>query len=456
MFKKILSAVVALTLVMGMCSCSESSGAADKGGSSVVTTLPPTRTEPDTNKNEPFQPSGDVVSPTANYQFVPAADKASSDEKFLIGANEFSVELFKKAVEKDLADGGNTLISAESVLFALGMTANGAKGETLKQMQNVLCKDVDTETFNKNMNRLMTNAQNSSDFKFSIANSVWVRNDGKMTLTEQFSKTCKELYNAEMYQAPFDQETAKQMNEWVNNKTNKMIPTIIDQLDAGTASVLLNCIAFEADWENKFDPNDVRENAEFTKPDGSKTNCSMMHSEENLYISDENSQGFIKKYKGGKYAFMAILPNEGVSLAEYVKTLSAEKFAKLYAGKSSDYKVFAAIPKFTYDYSCALNDTLKNMGITNAFDAESADFSAMTESQKLYISDVLHKTHIQLDEQGTKAAAATAVKMDVSGVMPIDENTKIVELDRAFAYAIVDTETGLPVFMGTVCDPSAK
>ena len=456
MFKKILSAVVALTLVMGMCSCSESSGAADKGGSSVVTTLPPTRTEPDTNKNEPFQPSGDVVSPTANYQFVPAADKASSDEKFLIGANEFSVELFKKAVEKDLADGGNTLISAESVLFALGMTANGAKGETLKQMQNVLCKDVDTETFNKNMNRLMTNAQNSSDFKFNIANSVWVRNDGKMTLTEQFAKTCKELYNAEMYQAPFDQETARQMNAWVSDKTNKMIPTIIDRLDASTASVLLNCIAFEADWENKFDPNDVRENAEFTKPDGSKTNCSMMHSEENLYISDENSQGFIKKYKGGKYAFMAILPNEGVSLAEYVKTLSAEKFAKLYAGKSSDYKVFAAIPKFTYDYSCALNDTLKNMGITNAFDDGSADFSAMTESQKLYISDVLHKTHIQLDEQGTKAAAATAVKMDVSGVMPIDENTKIVELDRAFAYAIVDTETGLPVFMGTVCDPSAK
>ena len=190
MFKKILSAVVALTLVMGMCSCSESSGAADKGGSSVVTTLPPTRTEPDTNKNEPFQPSGDVVSPTANYQFVPAADKASSDEKFLIGANEFSVELFKKAVEKDLADGGNTLISAESVLFALGMTANGAKGETLKQMQNVLCKDVDTETFNKNMNRLMTNAQNSSDFKFSIASDSlmsdakrWAQNGQRVILT---------------------------------------------------------------------------------------------------------------------------------------------------------------------------------------------------------------------------------------------------------------------------------
>ena len=458
MFKKILSAVVAMTLVLGMmCSCSESSSTGDNKNSSVVNSLPPTKTEPETPNNGSFTPSEDIVSPTSQYQFLPAADsKISSDEQFLIGANEFSVEFFKNAVKADLENGNNTLVSAESVLFALGMTANGAKGETLKQMLKVLCKDMDIETFNRNMNKLMTSAQNNSEFKFSIANSVWVRDNSNMTLTEQFAKNCKELYNADMFKAPFDDSTAQQMNGWVNEKTNQMIPSIIDSLDDTTAAVLLNCIAFEAEWEHKYTTDDVRKNAEFTRPDGSKTTCEKMYSEENLYISDENSQGFIKKYKGGKYAFMAILPNEGVSLADYVKSMTAEKFAKLYAGRTDEYKVYAHLPKFTYDYSAALNDTLKQMGITDAFDPESADFSAMSETQQLFISEVLHKTHIQLDEDGTKAAAATSVKMDVMGISPMDEKTKIVELDRAFAYAIVDTETGLPVFMGTVCDPSAK
>ena len=456
MFRKIVSAVVALSLVLGMCSCSESSSLLDKDDSSVITTLPPTKTEPDTPNPNAFEPGGNIVSPTADYSFVPAADQASSDEKFLMGANEFSIELFKKSVENDLKNGSNTLISAESVLFALGMTSNGAKGETLKQMQKALCKDLDTETFNKNMNRLITAAKTSSDFRFSIANSVWVKDMQGMTLTGQFAKTCKELYNAELFKAPFDDETKKQINNWVNDKTDKMIPSIIDELEPSTAAVLLNCIAFDAKWEKPYEKKSVTDNKEFTLQDGKTVNCSMMHSKEKLYVSDENAQGFIKNYKGGMYAFMAILPNEGVSLSDYVKSLTAEKFAKLYASKSEAYNVFAKMPKFKYDYGKNLNDTLKQMGITDAFDEGSADFSGMTEQQKLFISNVFHKTHIEVDEEGTKAAAATAVTMDVSGAYMAEDNDKYIDLDRPFAYAIMDTETGLPVFMGTLCDPTAN
>lgn len=445
MLKKFISAVIAISLVMGMCSCSDSS--------TTETKKNPTASQ--SASGEPFKPGEDVVSPTAAYQFVPAAD-ISSDEKFLIGANEFSVDLFRNTVMKDLENGKNTLVSPESVLFALGMTSNGAKGDTLKQMQSVLCKDVDTDTFNKNMNKLMTSAQSSSDFKFSIANSVWVKDMQGMTLTEQFARSCKQMYNAEMFKAPFNDETLKQMNNWVNEKTDKMIPKIIDEFGDDTAAVLLNCIAFDAKWEKPYEKKDVVENREFNLQSGKKVNCSMMHSEEKLYVSDDKSQGFIKNYKGGKYAFMAILPNEDVSLSDYVKSMTAQSFAKMYAGKTTQYQVHASVPKFKYDYSAKLNDTLKQMGITDAFDGEKADFSGMTEQQKLFISNVLHKTHIELDEEGTKAAAATAVTMDVSGALPAKEDIKEIRLDRPFAYAIMDTQTGLPVFMGTVCDPTAN
>ena len=231
-------------MVMGMCSCSEqSSGSEPQPGSQIVQ---PSEPKP-TQQPSSFEPTKDMLNPTADYQFVAASD-VSSDEKFLIGANEFSVNLFKTSVAKDLADGKNTLVSPESVLFALGMTQSGAKGETLKQMQKVLCGDLDTETFNKNMNKLMTSASKSDDFKFGIANSVWVRDMQDMTLTEQFAKNCKQMYNAELFKAPFNDDTLKQMNNWVSDKTDKMIPSILDNLEPSTAAVQPNCIAHDAQW----------------------------------------------------------------------------------------------------------------------------------------------------------------------------------------------------------------
>ncbi|MBQ3936098.1 MAG: serpin family protein [Ruminococcus sp.] len=449
MIKKFISAVIAITMVMGMCSCSEqSSGSEPQPGSQIVQ---PSEPKPTQQPSE-FKLTKDMLNPTADYQFVAASD-VSSDEKFLIGANEFSVNLFKTSVARDLADGKNTLVSPESVLFALGMTQSGAKGETLKQMQKVLCGDLDTETFNKNMNKLMTSASKSSDFKFGIANSVWVRDMQDMTLTEQFAKNCKQMYNAELFKAPFNDETLKQMNRWVNDKTDSMIPEIIEEFGADTAAVLLNCIAFDAEWKEGYEKSDLNENGEFTLKSGEKAKCTMMSSLEDHYIRDDNAEGFIKRYKGGKYGFMAILPDEGVNLADYVRSLTAEKFSRLYSSSGEYGFINAVIPKFKYDYSSSLNDAMKQMGITDAFDADKADFSGMTDGQKMYISKVAHKTVIDVNENGTKAAAATEVGMDVSGALPMPEHT--VSLNRPFAYAIVELETGMPVFMGTVCNPNA-
>ena len=244
----------------------------------------------------------------------------------------FSVELFKNTVLEDLKKGQNTLVSPESVLFAMGMVSNGANGETLRQMQKVLCKDLDTDTFNKNMNKLISDADKSEAFKFRIANSLWVKDTENLTLSEQFAKNCKELYNADMFKAPFNDETIRQINDWVNKKTDKMIPEMIKQFGENTGAVLLNCIAFDAKWENPYEKNDV--NREQRVHSGGRQKGKLLLDEQRGkgYVRDENAQGFIKNYKGGKYAFMAILPdNDGVTLSDYVKSLTADKFAKLYS-----------------------------------------------------------------------------------------------------------------------------
>lgn len=172
----------------------------------------------------------------------------------------------------------------------------------------------------------------------------------------------------------------------------------------------------------------------------------MLNGEEREYVGDDKATGFIKHYEDYRYAFMAILPNQEISVSDYLQQLDGEKLLSLYQNRKHNYKVHTKMPEFSYDYSTSLNDTLEKMGIRKAFTRE-ADFSNMATTD-LHIDEVVHKTHIELDRNGTKAAAVTAVIMETaSAVTTKDVN---VFLTRPFLYAIIDTETGIPVFMGAV------
>ena len=453
MFKRIVSAVIAITMVMGMmCSCSESSSSEPASPNSIIS-------QPDTSDSPSSQPdapstNGDNIELTANYSFAKASDGSTNDADFISGLNGFSSELFKNAVKSDLEQGKNTLISAESVAFALGMTANGAKGNTLKQMQDVMAGGVELDKFNKNMNLLISNTQknNTEDSKLNIANSVWVKDREDLVLTQQFAKNCKEIYNAEMFRAPFDNGTLNKLNGWVNDKTDKMIPKILENFTGDEIMCLVNCIAFDSKWDKQYTDKQVREDQKFTNFKGDKVTCTMFCSTEKNYVENGRATGFVKNYKGGKYAFMAVLPNDN-SIADYVSSMTKDEIAKLYAGKTSE-DVITKLPSFTYDYDCELSKTLSSMGMSDAF--SNPDFTNLFEKGNAAISKVIHKTHIELDAKGTKAAAATVVTMKEAAIAMDEEKTKQVILDRPFVYAIMDTETGLPVFMGTVCDPSVS
>lgn len=211
---------------------------------------------------------------------------------------------------------------------------------------------------------------------------------------------------------------------------------------------LINTVLFDAEWENIYKKDEVGDGA-FTAIDSTKKTVPMMYSEEHSYLDDGKATGFIKPYKNG-YGFAAFLPNEDISLSDYVASMTGKSFIDTIKS-AKDVPVETAIPKFSYDYDIEMSGALKALGMTKPFDAAKADFSALgsSDSGNIFISRVLHKAYIAVDGKGTKAGAATAVE---TNLMSDTVGIYRVTLDRPFVYAIIDDATGLPVFIGTVTD----
>ena len=259
-------------------------------------------------------------------------------------------------------------------------------------------------------------------------------------------QTNKDYYDAEIFAAPFDQTTTNDVNAWVKEKTKNRIKKILDEVEADSVMYLINALTFDGEWMEKYEKDDVYDRT-FTALDGTEKTVSMMYSEEYTYLSDENAEGFIKKYKGGNYAFAALLPDKDIDFSEFVNSLTGEKLADILSEKQTR-QVSVGIPEFSYEYDIEMNNALQAMGMESAFDRKTADFSDIGAADgNLYIGKVLHKTFIEVDTFGTKAAAVTLVDVK-SESAPAPELSVI--LDRPFVYMIIDTETDLPVFIGTM------
>ena len=360
-------------------------------------------------------------------------------------AADFGVRLFKTSME----EGENTLISPLSVLYALAMTANGADGETLAQMEQVLGMDVDN--LNSYMLAYLDLLPETKDYKMSLANSIWFKDDPNFAVEQSFLQTNADYYGAGAYKAAFDEGTRNDINNWVKEHTDGMIPEIIDEIPDEAIMYLVNALAFDAKWADEYEEHQIRE-GRFTMEDGTRQDVDMMHSEEYTYLEDDLATGFIKYYKDRKYAFVAMLPNEGVTVSQYVDSLTGEHLREL-LNNPQDVTVFASIPKFETEYDIEMSEVLQEMGMTDAFDWQVADFSRLgtynVEGMNICINRVLHKTFISVSEQGTRAGAATAVEMVAEGAMEIVEFKEVV-LDRPFVYMLIDCETNLPFFIGTM------
>ena len=376
---------------------------------------------------------------------VGSYDRAVVDNLDATEATDFAVRLFQSAY-----DGKNTLLSPLSVLVALSMTANGAEGETRAQMENVLGMTVSelNDLFALYLNAL----PQSDDAKISLANSIWLRDCENFAVKEAFLQTNADVYGAGAYRAPFDGSTVRDVNRWVKDKTDGMIEKIVDRFAPDDVILLVNALAFDAKWDQPYTQSSQRPSGVFHLEDGTETKATFLYDKEHLYLTDaDRAVGFVKPYVGGRYAFAALLPNEGIPVGEYLATLDGETVSAILKN-AQEILVDTKLPKFETAYETVLNNVLAGMGMIDAFDPAAADFSGITESyDTLYIGEVRHKTFIEVGEKGTRAAAVTSVGAKNGGV-PAEVPPVI--LDRPFVYLIYDTVTRMPIFIGVLNDPS--
>ncbi len=346
----------------------------------------------------------------------------------------------------------NMMISPASIEFALGMTLAGAEGETLAQMNRILGNTASREEILDFCRTYQNSLNEEEDSPFHVANSIWINKKIiKGSLKKTYTSTLDDVFNAESYTENFTNSTKNKINNWCSKNTNKMIPELLTEINPEAASYLINTICFEEEWVEPYEEWQIKEDI-FHNEDETQTNAEFLHETLGFYYETDNACGFSKYYKGYKYAFVAVLPDEEVGLETYMENFSAKEYQDFMESETTKYDVRTKLPKFKNDYSVNLNNQLQMLGMTDAF-TPAADFSGIIDKSQneLYISNVIHKTHIDLDECGTKAAAATLIEMrNATCAVTEEKQEREVYLDRPFLYMIVDMDTQMPIFIGTV------
>jgi len=371
------------------------------------------------------------------------------DEEVETISVDFDADLFKESFSA--SDSKNVVVSPFSVKMALSMAAQGANGKTLEEMNKVIGLD---ETSNEYFRRLIEDAAKDGDITLNIANSIWLRRG--LEFNPAYIDILDSYYMAQASTLDFADPSSKDtINRWVSEKTNGKIEKIIDMIDPSNIAFLINAIYFNANWSTPFEEG-FTSKKDFTLLDGSKVQADLMSKTAHLSYQENNEFQAVELPYGEneRYVMRVYLPRKDVKFDKFVNSIDKESLQKWSEDFSSREGVLE-LPKFKTEYSSSLNDMLKNMGIKEAFNFGGADFSKMivVEGQNVYISEVMHKTYIDVNEKGTEAAAATSVEMMLlSAPEPEEEMFKMI-VDRPFVFTIDDKESGEILFIGAIINP---
>lgn len=394
--------------------------------------------------------------------------KITADDAVLIlrksaGAiKEFSDESSKKTdnvtnairLFDEISEGSEqSMFSPLSLNMALGLIESGAGGTSKTALDNYLGTENYADfaeeymkTVREKYNREFNDGSKYKDV-FEIANSMWA--DIKIPFSEEYKNTISKKFDAEVENIDFaaKSKAIKTINDWCSEKTHKMIPEIINDYSDDLAAVLINTVYFESGWIDEWYINE--ENKEtFTTPNG-KVNIPLMRNSAQRYFENSKATAFGERYKNG-LEFIGILPK-----CEGDFTLEELDIPSLLKSGNTNYIVNAKMPRLNFESSFPLNEPLGAMGLSDIFNANKADFRAMSSDPdyNFYVSAIIQKTKLELDEKGTKAAAVTAITMD-AGCAIDERETREVYLDRPFAFLIYDSNEDQIVFMGKVLSPT--
>lgn len=376
------------------------------------------------------------------------------DETLAKGMNPFAYSMYERLVNEN----ESLFFSPYSISMALSMLANAAEGETKEEILSML-GITDLEVWNQQIKCFIESKQSDKTI-LNTANSIWISNNLNIAemADEKFFKPVGEYYHSQAFSIDFVLErTIKDVNEWVSDKTNRMIDNIINELNESTAMLLVNAVYFEGEWNKKFTANSTRERI-FHGTAGDQT-VDMMNQYDDYYryIDDGSIKGISMPYGDGKIAMNILLPSdeEDKNIHELFMSLDDSEKGALFNKLNHSEKVLLKrlqLPKFEFDYEVTgLDDILKESGMISAFNEIEADFDNVNID--LYVSMVLHKAKIEVDEEGSRAAAATVVKLNDSAAILPESNIEFI-VDKPFIFTIQDIESGIILFMGGINDIS--
>jgi serpin B len=365
----------------------------------------------------------------------------------VISQNRFGFKLFGALARQDL--GRSVFISPSSVALALAMTYTGTRGATQRAMAAALeLGDLSLDELNRASAELLASLNSlGPQLKLAIANALWARQG--VDFRDDFVRAARDSYDASVTSLDFAREpVAALINQWVREHTAGKIETILDRVDPAAVLILVNAIYFKGSWSRQFDRRLTREGP-FALPDGRVLRPPMMsQSGTYRYYEERAFQAVALPYGGGRASMYVFLPATRTGLDAFVGSLDAARWDAWMRGfRETDGHV--ALPRFKLTYAASLNEPLKALGMADAFGAR-ADFSGMC-SGEARIDQVRHKTFVEVNEEGTEAAAATAVMMVRASFVP--KRTFSMVVDRPFFCAIRDDQTGAILFMGSILEP---
>lgn len=385
---------------------------------------------------------------------VPVVSDERSDElagkvdKSLIASNtDFAFNIFNKLIMEDSEQ--NVFISPLSILLALAMAYNGAVGDTNLAMADAMeFSGMDMEELNQGFSDLMVSILNGDpSVQINIANSIWSRLG--FDPEEDFVDINKKYYSSEVKELDFsDPGAVDTINGWIEDATEEKIKKMLTEIPGDVVMYLINAIYFKGDWTYPFEEEATYEE-DFNLEDGSKKSVEMMHIVEHYdYIAGENFGMVRLPYGDEKFSMYIVLPDEGVAVDSIVGFLDSYYYDNL-RNSMVEKEIRLAMPKYKMEYGVkVLNDVLTELGMGIAFGPE-ADFSGINPG--IFISKVMHKAVIEVNEKGSEAAAATVVAM-VESAMPVDEMIEFT-VDRPFFFVIADDRSGAILFIGKVVEP---
>ncbi len=367
------------------------------------------------------------------------------------GMNSFGIDLFSKICVNE-EPSKNVFISPLSIHMALSMTWNGAGGETRDQMMDVLnYPSYDDQEINSAIKKLIADLL-SADEKVEtvIANSIWHR-DG-YAVEEDFLEVNRKYFDALVEAADFDDpETVDLINDWVAETTNNRIEDIIENIDPEHVMFLINAVYFNGIWQKEF----VEENTEkrpFYLQGGDEKEVMTMETEGGFPYTPGNGYHAVElPYGHGNYSMIVLLPDPETGIEELTGMLDGEEWAELTASLNGKRDIHMRLPRFTFEYDIQLKDVLVSLGMEDAFDEYNADFTGINQDGGLYVSEARHKSFIDVNEEGTEAAAVTSVEI---GVVSYDPDRPVFfHVNRPFLFAIRERTTNTLLFLGRVTEP---